>query len=208
MARKTKNKPTPIIIAIVGEGITEWHYFNDLKQTEKYKFQVKPELPKHSDVEAIVKKAIELREKGFDKIFCLFDMDRILLDQTENAKYLKFRQKLHNKKPKNKGKIIFYNTMPCIEYWFLLHFTQYSAKIYQNYTSLKPTLLKFLQGYDKSDKYFKRTKIYQTLKKDGNLELAIENATKLLEEIKNNDNELFPYTEIHILLNELKKQNV
>ncbi len=208
MARKTKNKPTPIIIAIVGEGITEWHYFNDLQQTEKYAFQLKPELPKHSDVEAIVKKALELRETGYDKIFCLFDMDRMLSDQTENAKYEKYRQKLHNKKSKNKGSIIFYNTMPCIEYWFLLHFIQYSARTYQNYESLKPVLLKYLKGYDKSEDYFKRFKIYQTLVKIGNLNLAIENATKLLIEMKDSDNKLFPYTEIHILLNELKKQNV
>jgi len=181
----------PIIVAIVGEGITEWHYFNDLKQTEKYSFQVKPELPKHSDVDAILKKAIELREKGYDKILCLFDMDRILSDQTEKEKYLKYRQKYHNKKSKNKGNIVFYNTMPCIEFWFLLHFNPYSTRIFQNYESIKPYLLKYLTGYDKSDEYFKKFKIYQTLIKNGSLNLAIESASKLLIDKQNDEDDKY-----------------
>mgnify|MGYP006303328055 CR=1 FL=1 len=66
MARKRKNWRTKFVVAIIGEGQTEWHYFNDLKQTEKYSFKIKPELPKHSDVDAIVKKAIKLNEQGYE----------------------------------------------------------------------------------------------------------------------------------------------
>ena len=203
MARKTNNKNPKKIVAVIGEGITEWHYFNDLKQIEKYSFQLKPELPKHSDVNAVVNKALELRENGYDKILCLFDLDRIISNRIEKAKYLKFKKKYHHSKSKRKGNIIFYDTMPCIEYWFLLHFEQYSTKIYPSYESLKTVLSKYLNDYDKSDKYFKKVKIYQTLIKKGSLTLAIENATKLLIEKQMNDNESFPYSEIHLLLNEI-----
>jgi len=203
MKRTTNCKNPPKIVAIIGEGITEWHYFNDLKHTEKYSFQIKPELPKHSDVEAIVCKALELRAKGYDKILCLFDLDRIISDNTEKIKYVKYKKKYHNSK--GKGNIFFYETMPCIEYWFILHFEQYSTRTYPNYESLKAILFKHLNNYEKSEKYLKRIKLYQTLIKQGNLSLAIDNAAKLLIEKQTNDNELFPYSEIHLLLNELKK---
>ncbi len=204
MARKKNRRKLKNAVAIVGEGITEWHYFTDLKQTERYSFKVKPELPKHSDVDAIVKKAKKLLTDGYDKVLCLFDMDRIYTDKTENSKYLKHRNKLHNKKNKIGRQIIFYETMPCIEFWFLLHFINYSTGVYPDYNSLKSKLLSYLKGYDKSDKYFKKNKIYQILTTQGSIELAIDSAEKLVIEKDKSENTLFPFSEIHDLLSELK----
>lgn len=204
MARKTNKKNLKNAVAIVGEGITEWHYFTDLKQVERYSFKVKPELPKHSDVNAIVKKATELLAEGYDKVLCLFDMDRIITNSKENSKYQKHKKRLHNKQKKSGGKIIFYETMPCIEFWFLLHFIKFSSRIYTDCDSLKTKLLGYLEGYDKSEVYFRKNKIYRILTAKGNIELATENAEKLMDEKKNSDNVLFPYTEIHHLLMELK----
>lgn len=204
MARKTNKRKSKNAVAIVGEGITEWHYFTDLKQTERYSFKIKPELPKHSDVDAIVKKATELLDEGYDKVLCLFDMDRVSTNKTENAKYQKHKKKHHYKTSKTGGIIIFYETMPCIEYWFLIHFIEYSTRIYPDYNSLKPKLLKYLDGYDKSDEYFKRNKIYQILLTQGSISLAIESAERLVKEKSTSDNILFPFTEIHDLLTELK----
>lgn len=205
MARKINRRKLKDAVAIVGEGITEWHYFTDLKQTERYSFKVKPELPKHSDVEAIVKKAKELLIDGYDKVLCLFDMDRIYTDKTENSKYLRHRNKLHKKKSKIGGQIIFYETMPCIEFWFLLHFINFSTRVYPDYNSLKSKLLNYLKGYDKSNEYFKKNKIYQILTTRGSIKLAIDSAEKLVIEKNKSENVLLSFSEMHDLLTELKK---
>ena len=99
-------------------------------------------------------------------------------------------------------------TIPCIEFWFLLHFYKtYSTRTYENYNSLKKELKKYLTDYDKSEKYFRRVKIYQTLKKSNKLDKAIEYAEKLLIDKTKSDNDLFSYTDIQSLLLDLKKQN-
>ncbi len=57
MARKSKNKPTKFKVAIVGEGITEWHYFTNMRQIERFNFKVEPGLPNHSDYKSVINTA-------------------------------------------------------------------------------------------------------------------------------------------------------
>ena len=37
-------------IAIIGEGETEWWYFDTLRIACRYKFKVAPDFPQHSDI--------------------------------------------------------------------------------------------------------------------------------------------------------------
>lgn len=198
MARKRKNKPTKYQIAIVGEGITEWHYFNDLKQVHKFPYKISPELPKNSNYKSIFKKAVQLLEEGYDKVYCVLDVDIFKQDKKEEQKYLNKKRKLS----KNTN-ISIIETMPCIEYWFLLHFIAFSAKIYPSYNSLEKALKTFLPNYEKSSAYLKKNHIYQTLVKLGDIENAKEIASKLRQMKEESDNHLFPYTEIDLLLSEL-----
>ena len=46
--------------------------------------------------------------------------------------------------------------MPCIEYWFLIHFKEYSTKIYANFDSLKKEIERFRNKPKKE-----RSKIYK-----------------------------------------------
>lgn len=57
MARTKGNKKTTFQVAIIGEGETEWYYFNYMKQSERFGFKVEPDLPKHSDFKSIIKSA-------------------------------------------------------------------------------------------------------------------------------------------------------
>ena len=198
MARKQKNKPTKYQVAIVGEGVTEWHYFNDLKQENKFPYKISPELPKSSNYKYIFRKAVQLIEEGYDKVYCVLDVDIFKQDKKEEQKYLNEKRKLN----KNTN-ISIIETMPCIEYWFLLHFIEFSAKIYPSYDSLEKTLKKFLPDYEKSSAYLKKIRIYKTLIKLGDMEKAKKTAIKLRAAKEENDNNLFPYTEIDLLLGEL-----
>lgn len=62
-------------IAVIGEGITEYYYFNSVKD-EYRQFNLKPSYPKHStslkDLEKEINKAIDME---YSLIFCVVDMD-------------------------------------------------------------------------------------------------------------------------------------
>ena len=42
-------------VAIIGEGETEWFYFDSLRITCRYPFKVAPDFPQHSDIKHILK---------------------------------------------------------------------------------------------------------------------------------------------------------
>ena len=64
-------------IAIIGEGETEWFYFDSLRIARRYPFKVAPDFPQHSDINHILKLVESYLNKQYDYIVCLFDMDRL-----------------------------------------------------------------------------------------------------------------------------------
>ena len=64
-------------IAIIGEGETEWFYFDSLRIACRYPFKVAPDFPQHSDINHILKLVESYLNKQYDYIVCLFDMDRL-----------------------------------------------------------------------------------------------------------------------------------
>ena len=65
-------------IAIIGEGETEWFYFDSLRIACRYPFKVAPDFPQHSDINHILKLVESYLNKQYDYIVCLFDMDRLI----------------------------------------------------------------------------------------------------------------------------------
>lgn len=201
MTRISKNKPSLFRVAIVGEGETEWYYFNNMKHVEKFRFEVKPDLPKHSDYMTIINTARRKRDEGYDLVFCVLDMDRIISNSTEYNGYISEKSK--TKKNKN---IEFIETMPCIELWFLLHFIEpYSNRIYLNYDQIIPVLKTHFKDYDKTEKFLKGIRLYEYLTEQGDIEKASNFAKRLLIDKKSNGNKFFNYTLMEELISKLKR---
>ena len=80
-------------IAIIGEGETEWWYFDTLRIACRYKFKVAPDFPQHSDIPHMAKLAEEYVKRDTDYVVCLVDMDRLLRVPTEMATYQKLKKK-------------------------------------------------------------------------------------------------------------------
>ncbi len=55
-------------IAIIGEGETEWWYFDTLRVTRRYKFRVAPDFPQHSDIPHMAKLAESYVRRDFDQV--------------------------------------------------------------------------------------------------------------------------------------------
>ena len=63
-----ENSKTRRSMAIIGEGLTEYRYVDDLRTTERYRFSLVPGIPKHSDIDDIVRLARERVSAGYDYV--------------------------------------------------------------------------------------------------------------------------------------------
>lgn len=190
-------------IAIIGEGETEWFYFESLRIACRYPFKLSPGFPQHADIEHILKLAKAKLSEGYDYVVCLIDMDRLYEKPAEMQKFQLFKSRKENRD------IIFIETSPCTEFWFLLHFLPDNAvRRFQNYDQLIPELRRYMPGYEKTKRYFIKTKLYEYLRDNGSIERAKSNADKLSQMSKASPEDRIAYSEIHKvinLLNELSK---
>jgi len=183
-------------VAIIGEGETEWFYFESLRVFHQYQFKIAPDFPSHSDIGHIMKLAERYTIEGYDYVVCLIDMDTIRQLPAEWRKYQK-----HKSERKYKH-VMFIETYPCTEFWFLLHFLPIlSTKVYHSFDDLLPELQKYMPGYEKTKKYFKQTNLYCYLKKNGDMNRALENSKKLFELSKANPEDEASYSEVYKVIN-------
>lgn len=179
-------------IAIIGEGETEWFYFESLRIAKRYPFKLSPGFPQHADIEHILKLAKAKLAEHYDYVVCLIDMDRLYEKPAEMRKYQSFKNRKENRD------IMFIETSPCTEFWFLLHFLpDNTVRRFQNYDQLIPELRKYMPGYEKTKHYFIRTKLYDYLVANGSLERAKTNAEKLSAMSKASPEDRIAYSEIH-----------
>ena len=179
-------------IAIIGEGETEWFYFESLRIARRYPFKLSPGFPQHADIEHILKLAKAKLAEHYDYVVCLIDMDRLYEKPAEMQKYQSFKNRKENRD------IMFIETSPCTEFWFLLHFLpDNTLRRFQNYDQLIPELRKYMPGYEKTKHYFIRTKLYDYLVANGSLERAKLNAEKLSQMSKTLPEDRIAYSEIY-----------
>lgn len=167
MSMRQVNRRVRKSIAIIGEGLTEYRYVDDMRTTERYRFSLVPGIPKHSDIDDIVNLAKERVNAGYDYVLCLIDMDVIESSHDKMAHYRSLK--------KYNPKIIFVESSPCTEYWFLMHYMPGpSSKEYADYNAVAQELKKHIPDYDKTETFFNKTHIYRELKEKGDLAQAIE----------------------------------
>lgn len=146
--RKNKKLELRNSIFIVGEGITEKYYFEHLKKLRKYSCTVKPRFFDKTGIDEISRTVNKLLMGGVS-VICIFDADVAARDRVENEKLNKFK-----KKYQKNDLVTICDTLPSIEFWFLLHFVK-TNKQFVNAKSLENELKKYLPNYDKTEKYLK-----------------------------------------------------
>lgn len=187
-----------VLIVCEGEK-TEPNYFTDL--IDFYKLNtanVKTDGSCGSSPCSVFERAIELWDKEnkkgdpYDKVYCVFDKDT-------HTTYDSTIKKIKAQKPKD----IFYvsQSIPCFEYWLLLHY-QYTTKPYESLpgsscaNQVLIDLKSFFPEYKKGN-----TKVFSDL--FGQLEFAKANATRALTTAKANKTDS-PSTFIHKLVDYLQ----
>lgn len=191
MVRTHKNKKLLRRIAIVGDGITEKIYFEQLREEEHIKdVVIKPELPSKSSKGGSYRKTISsakfLVEDGYDHVYCLIDLDTVL---TEN-KLAEFNQELQSI---NKKEITIYINNPCFETWVLVHYNK-TGKAFTNCAAVEKDIIKHLKDYCKEQEYLRKKNLYRLLR--PNLDQAIRNA-EFLENDRESKGNNYPRAEVY-----------
>jgi hypothetical protein len=217
MSRKNKRgNQKPQIrksFALIVDGDNESWYIDQLKKQEKdilTGLSLHPALPQKKKLEDLYELIKKLENEGYDKIFWIIDFDTIIKEAKEaKAKLCKFKK--YYKELEDSKKIIIIVNNPCLEYWFLQHFTQ-TSKYFNSYEDLKKDIKKHIKDYDKTNKFYFTCNggkgIYSLLK--PYLKTAILNSKKLAKftfdetEIENYETGV---AEMYKLFEELKIAN-
>ncbi|MEQ9671009.1 RloB family protein [Coleofasciculus sp. G2-EDA-02] len=196
---KSSRQPRKFILIVVEGEETEYNYFSELKQDLKLPTtNIKVVSGSGGSCIDIVKNTIKLCEANqkdnqkdgkpkYDEIFCLFDGDR--------PEYQKAINDAHNYALYKIKPIL---SVPCFEFWFLLHY-RYTSSPFENCQQLiKPLNKEFkkvgIEDYDKS-----KSGYYGLLKPQ--LDQAIANAKKLEGAACTN-----PLTQVHDIVIYLQAQ--
>lgn len=178
-------------IAIIGEGETEWFYFESLRIANHYSFKVAPDFPQHSDIPHMAKMAEDRVKSEYDHVVCLVDMDRLLTHPKELETYRNIRRN-------SSSNIMWVETNPCTEFWFLLHFLpQLAVRHYASYEDVLPDLQLYMPGYEKTARYFRRNKLHNYLTEHGDLQRAMEYAEKLTIMSQATPEDRIAFSEMH-----------
>lgn len=179
--RRGRNIPTKQSFAVVVDGETEYWYLEMLKRNEpNIPFKIRPQILQKKNIDQQYKLVTELSEEEYDKVFWIVDLDVLLKEEREKKgntsslqQFLNYWQQLSKQK-----KIVVIVNNPCLEYWFLLHF-QMTDKVFTACTNAEKQVSQHLKGYEKTEKFFKKSNndIYKQLK--PHLQKAINNATAL-----------------------------
>lgn len=186
---------------ILGEGPTEFFYFNSLREVYKG-LTIKPDYPKHTTIKDLETKITEGVEMGFSCIFCIIDMDT-KDKEPERSKYARLKKKYAQpiRKPK-KGiycKVKFFETHRCTELFFLYYF-RYTSRAYQKQESLLKDLNQHVE-YHKTAEFFMKCKGLHSYfeRNGGSLASAKANAEHSMEE-KAKSGRNYTYSELGMLM--------
>ncbi|MCW3807066.1 RloB domain-containing protein [Plebeiibacterium marinum] len=195
MRRARKERRFKLKYAVLGEGITEQWYLSHLKKYKGYIYNIRPSLFADVSIEKAEGIIDELLSGGCDQITFLTDYDSIV-NQGKKDVFDKIVDKY-----KDIEEVLICDSMPSIEYWFLLHF-KYTTKEYLNCEQVIKDLKTHISDYSKKEVYLKQDKWFKRLIANDGLNKAIRNANNGLKQYeKGNVGDHFPFSKIHEALN-------
>ncbi len=92
-------------------------------------------------------------------------------------------------------------TNPCTEFWFLLHFIpDLAVRHYQTCEEVMGELQKYMPGYEKTTRYFRKTNLYEFLRANGDINRAMRYAEQLSSLSESTPEDKIAYSQIHRVL--------
>lgn len=193
-----EQRPLEYTVKIYCEGFTERYYFEWLRTNNRFKFSMEPDIPKNSrssykqNLKLIDKELRKNPQERADAIFLVIDTDTLVKDKAQYAIYQEAKEKY-----KRQG-VIFIESHPCIEIWFLYHLMDKFARTnFETYEALRPVIENVLPKYEKTARYYQKNSLFREsiLKSQTNREKAIDFSIKACK-YEPIENEIANYTEV------------
>lgn len=174
MARKTslKQRRNPIP-TIIGAGITEQWYFTHLKALRGYRVKIRPRFFGTETAAGLDKKIEEvLRDESI--AICVFDADVSTWNEAERKRLAALQ-----KKYEGNASVVLCDSMPSIEYWFLLHF-KHTTRHFGTSKAVVKELKKYIPQYNKTEQFLSNQKWVEEMTGEGRQEQAREYADNMV----------------------------
>ncbi len=193
-----EQRPLEYTVKIYCEGFTEWYYFEWLRTNSRFRFSMEPDVPKNSrssykqNLKLIDKELRKNPQERADAIFLVIDTDTLVRNKAQFAVYQEAKEKYR------KQGVVFIESHPCIELWFLYHLMDKFARTnFETYEALRPTIEHVLPKYEKTARYYQKDTAFRDdiLKSMGNREKAIDFSIKAYK-YEPIDGEVTNYTEV------------
>lgn len=193
MPRKTSHKqrrsPIPTII---GAGITEQWYFTHLKTLRGYRVKIRPRFFGTETAAGLDKKIEEvLRDEGI--AICVYDADVSTWNEAERKKMATLQKKYDGN-----ASVLLCDSMPSIEYWFLLHY-KHTTRHFGTSKAVIKELKKYIPQYDKTEQFLSNQRWVEEMTGEGRQEQACEYADKT-------DSINGSYTKMQVVIPLIKQQ--
>jgi hypothetical protein len=184
------SRKTHISCAVLGDGQTEQYYLGHLRSIKGYTFKIRPRLFKSITIEEADKLIKELLAEDFDMIIYFTDYDTIV-KQNKVPKYNKIVAKYENRID-----VMICESMPSIEFWFLLHYIK-TTRNFQNADEVIKELKKHIPDFSKETSFLEKRKWVEELCGNGKLTEAMMRASEILtEKTTGITGDYFPYTKV------------
>jgi len=200
MARKGEHRRLRTQYAVLGDGRTEQFYLQHLKSLNGYKYRVYPSLFDDITIDIVETKIDELISGACDLVVYFMDYD-VIVNQRRYDDFKNLKRK-YEVVPE----VIICESMPSIEYWFLLHYKK-TTKEFSNASEVCKELQKYIVGFSKGRDFLKNPKWVKNLCSDGRIEKAIQFAGDILNQKEKQDvGSHFPFTKAHLGIEQFEKQ--
>lgn len=197
MARKQAQKqlkdPKPTII---GAGITEQWYFKHLQALRGYIVKIKSCYCGRENAFELEKRVDDVLE-GHGFAIVVFDADVSQRNDKERQQVQRIKTKYANNKD-----VLFCDSLPSIEYWFLLHYKD-AGRLFNTSNEVVKEIKKYNSQFDKSEKFLRKDSWVKDLCDGKRLCQAIERCKQ--QEDKVNRGESVSYSKVYKAIELLEK---
>lgn len=179
-------------VAVLGEGRTEQFYLKHLKAIKGYNYAIRPLLFDSISLKDATEIIDQLLHEGFGLIVFFMDFDTIV-NQQRMREFNAFKKRYAKRK-----EVLVCESMPSIEYWFLLHFTK-TTREFENSDQVVASLKRFIADYSKKIDWLEQPEWVTNLCANGKLSDAINRSKEVLAEYEHEEIGIhFPFTKVHL----------
>ena len=183
-------------ITVIGEGLTERWYFDHLRTVMGYRYDCKPRFFTHQSYQEM-RKLIDWVLQNDGIAVCVCDAD-IALTNPEEKKRLEEMKKAY---ASEEGKVFICDSMPSIEFWFLLHYLE-TSKQFQTSDEVAQVLRRYMPTFQKHSTFLEKAQWVKDLCADDKLQLACNRAEALSK-----NPEATSYSNIYTAIKLFREQN-